>query len=94
MKKMFFVGALMLFAVGATFMSCEKDSAANGCKCTYTYQEGRYSETETETFTPSEMKKAGFSSCSAFAKFQETQYDNYSYDYDYYGNLSVSCKGL
>lgn len=72
MKKMFMVGAAVLMAVGAMFVSC--GDIANGCSCTV--GTGYYSITY--TYTKSEVSATGVNTCAAFAA-QEEAVSSYSW---------------
>lgn len=69
MKKMFMVGAAVLMAVGAMFVSCS--DIANGCNCTDEYG-------YTLHWTQSEVKIAGVNTCAAFAAWLGTAYNSYT----------------
>lgn len=65
MKKMYLIGALMLMGVGVAFLSCDnKDSIANGCKCTATEAGIESSAIE---YTKDDVKATGVNTCSGFA---------------------------
>jgi len=60
-KKIFLVGALVAFAMGAMFISCDGGDLQNGCTCDMTSNDG---STFTTTYTQSEMEASyGASSC-------------------------------
>ena len=69
MKKLVFVGAMMLVAVGAMFSGCITDSIENGCRCTI--KNTKEDTSITKTFTREEVKAVDIYSCSTFAKWKE-----------------------
>lgn len=73
MKKMFMVGAAVLMAVGAMFVSC--GDIANGCKCTYS---SSYGLSYSIDYTQAEVKAAGVNTCAAFGAWLDSTYDSWS----------------
>lgn len=69
MKKLLFVGAVMLVAMGAMFSGCINNSIENGCRCTLKYT--ATGESITRTFTRDEVKAADKYSCTSFAAWAE-----------------------
>lgn len=84
MKKLLFVGAVMLVAMSAMFTSCITDSIENGCRCTVKNTVTDYSITK--TFTREEVKSADKYSCSAFAAWAEAN--------DGQANVDWTCWGI
>lgn len=62
-KKIFLVSTLVLMAMSAMFVACEKDVLKEGCDCTFN-EEG---ETWTEHLNSAEMMNYGATNCSALA---------------------------
>ena len=63
-KKIFLVSTLVLMAMSAMFVACEKkDDLKDGCDCTFTIE----GETWTEHLTAAEMMNYGATNCSALA---------------------------
>ena len=84
MKKLVFVGAMMLVAIGAMFSGCITDSIENGCRCTV--KNTITGDSRTTTFTREEVKAADKYSCSAFARWAE--------DNDGAANVDWTCWGI
>jgi hypothetical protein len=62
-KKIVLVSTLVLMAMSAMFVACEKDVLKEGCDCTFN-EEG---ETWTEHLNSAEMMNYGATNCSALA---------------------------
>ena len=74
-KKFFLVGAFVVIAMSAMFISCDKEEpsseggsssggASNGCTCTY--QVPGFASSSTSTYSASDLNSAGVSNCSAW----------------------------
>ena len=75
MKKLVFVGAMMLVAIGAMFSGCITDSIENGCSCTR--KNTQTNESTSRIFSRDVVKAEDIYSCSAFAKLLETTEPRY-----------------
>jgi hypothetical protein len=79
MKKIILLaGCFSLFAVAAIGISCSKDEEWKGCKCTYTYD----GEKETDSATAEELKEEDITSCAELKR--------YLIEYNFYEKVSCS----
>lgn len=79
-KKIFLVSALVAFAVGVMFVSCNQNEPSNsgggateGCTCTY--QVPGFGSSSTSTYSASKLNELGVSSCSELENWLDNKTD-------------------